>query len=135
MKHIHVAAAVIIRDGMVFAAKRGNSGELAYRWEFPGGKLESKESAKEAIIREIAEELSTVISVDRHLMRVEHRYRSFSLTMDAFLCSIVSGTMAIAEHVECRWLSPSDLFNVDWADADIPIVHEVARLLAGDEIE
>lgn len=129
MKHIHVAAAIFIENGKVFAAKRKNVGELALKWEFPGGKLEPGETGEIAIVREIMEELSASIIVDKHLMTVEHQYDSFSLTMEAYLCTVTDGTLEIGEHVDSRWLSLQDLYSVDWAAADIPIVDVVARTL------
>ena len=123
MKHMHVAAALIIKDRTVFAAQRNGRGELAYRWEFPGGKLEPGESAEQALVREITEELSVDILIDRYLMTVEHAYRTFSLTMDAYLCFISEGEPMLSEHLDGRWLSPEHLFSVDWAEADVPIVH------------
>jgi 8-oxo-dGTP diphosphatase len=129
MKHIHVAAAVLIDQGKVFAAQRNNTGELASKWEFPGGKLEPEETGEAAIVREINEELSVTITVDRYLMTVTHTYATFSLTMDAYLCTIQEGTIILTEHEESQWLSAESLFSVDWATADIPIVHKVVELL------
>ena len=127
MKHIHVAAAVIIERERVFVAQRKDSGELGLKWEFPGGKLEPGETGEVAVIREIEEELSTRISVQRHLTTVHHQYSSCSLTMDAFLCTVVEGSLEIAEHRDYRWLAADELFSVDWAAADIPIVQILAE--------
>ena len=55
-RHIHVASAVIIKDGLVFAAQRADKKDQACRWEFPGGKLEEGESAQDAVVSEIAED-------------------------------------------------------------------------------
>ncbi len=131
MKHIHVAAAVIIEEGRVFAAQRNNKGELALKWEFPGGKLEPGEAGETAIVREIMEELATSIAVERHLMTVEHSYSTFSLTMEAYLCNIVEGTLELGEHLDCRWLSRDELHSVDWAAADIPIVKALHATMRG----
>jgi 8-oxo-dGTP diphosphatase len=130
MKHIHVAAAVLIDQGKVFAAKRNNTGELACKWEFPGGKLEPGETGEAAIIREIKEDLSVTITVDRYLMTVTHTYTSFLLTMDAYICTIQEGAIILTEHEESQWLSAESLFSVDWAAADLPIVHKVVELLS-----
>jgi 8-oxo-dGTP diphosphatase len=67
MKQVEVAAAVIIRDGKVFAAQRPDRGEVALKWEFPGGKLEAGESGEEAVVREIREELKSTIRVQKEL--------------------------------------------------------------------
>jgi len=129
MKHIEVAAAVIIQDNKVFAAQRGEGGELARKWEFPGGKLEQGERGEDAIVREIFEELGTEIVVRRALITVEHQYTTFSLTLHGYLCDILSGSLALTEHLESRWLEKDQLYSVPWAEADLPIVKAVAALL------
>lgn len=129
MKHITVAAAVFIHNGTVFAAQRKDAGELAKKWEFPGGKLEKGESGEQAIIREIKEELSADIRVERYIMTVEHSYRTFKITMHAYLCEIVTGELILSEHIASRWLSSSELYSVDWAAVDQPIVDAVKALL------
>lgn len=129
MNHIRVVAAVIIDAGRVFAARRNDTGEMALRWEFPGGKLEVGESSEEALVREIGEELSATVRVDSPLMTVQHAYDTFSLTLEAYLCTVMEGELTISEHVESRWLTKGELTSVEWADADIPIVGKVAHLL------
>lgn len=129
MKQIVVAAAVIIEQGKVFAAQRKNVGELAKKWEFPGGKLEMGESGEEAIVREIGEELSLQIEVLDHLMTVEHTYSTFHITMHAYRCALVSGELALSEHLDSRWLGSGELQGLDWAAADLPIVQRIASLL------
>ena len=57
-KHIVVVAAIIVRDGRIFATQRGY-GDWKDWWEFPGGKVEPGESPEDALKREIREELST----------------------------------------------------------------------------
>ena len=129
MKRIHVVAAIIIENGKVFAAKRKDAGELALKWEFPGGKIEPGETGEAAIIREIMEELSATIVVDRYLMTVEHQYHTFHLTVDAYQCTVTDGTLEISEHVDSRWLPVEELHSLDWAAADIPIVDTISRML------
>lgn len=129
MKHIEVAAAVIIRDNKVFAAQRGGGGELAGKWEFPGGKLERAECGEDAIVREIFEELGTTVGVRKHLLSVEHQYETFSLTLHGYLCVVLDGELVLKEHLDSKWLGKDQLFSVSWAEADIPIVKAVAALL------
>lgn len=129
MKNIHVAAAIIIEDGKVFAARRKDSGELALKWEFPGGKLEPGESGEDAIVREIREELEAVIHVDRHFLQVFHQYTTFALTMDAYLCFLEEGPITLREHVDSKWLGNDELMDLDWAAADIPIARALQVLL------
>ena len=53
--HYEVVCAVIIKDDLVFCTRRGDKGECAYKWEFPGGKIELGETKDEALLREIKE--------------------------------------------------------------------------------
>ena len=129
MKHIVVAAAVIIQDNKVFAAQRGLGGELAMRWEFPGGKLEAGERGEDTIVREILEELGTEITVRSHLISVEHQYSTFSLTLHGYLCDIIAGPLDLKEHLASKWLGKDQLYSVPWAEADLPIVKAVSALL------
>lgn len=117
-KHLEVSAAMIVKEGKVFAAQRGNKGELALKWEFPGGKLEIGETAEQALIREIKEELDTQISVTKHVKDVNHEYNTFTITLHGFICKIIQGDLKISEHIDSRWLSYEELETVDWAEAD-----------------
>ena len=80
MKRIEVAAAVIVRDGKIFATQRGY-GEFKDWWEFPGGKIEAGESPEQALVREIREELDAGIDICGLLDTIEWDYPSFHLTM------------------------------------------------------
>ena len=124
MKTIKVAAAVICKDGRIFATQRGY-GEWKDGWEFPGGKLESGETAEEAVIREIQEELDTEIKVEQELMTVEYDYPTFHLSMKCYFCSIVSGALELKEHEAASWLLPEELDAVAWLPADLEVVKEL----------
>ena len=97
MKTIEVAAAIIVKDNKVFATQRGY-GEFKDGWEFPGGKLEPGESAREALVREIREELDVDIRVGRLLETVEYDYPEFHLTMHCFICELLSEEIVLKEH-------------------------------------
>lgn len=129
MKHIEVAAAVIIRDNKVFAAQRGEGGELARKWEFPGGKLEPGEKGEDAIVREIFEELGTEVRVLRFLFSVEHQYKTFSLTLHGYLCEILGEEPILSEHLASKWLAKNELDTVLWAEADLPLVQAIRSML------
>lgn len=120
-KQIEVVAAVIIKDGKLFATQRGY-GEWKDWWEFPGGKIESGEAPDAALRREIREELATEIEVGKLLTTVEYDYPKFHLTMHCFLCNIISGQLSLLEHEDARWLTMEDLDSVKWLPADVEIV-------------
>ena len=133
LKKIHVSAAVIFRtaaggEKMVFATQRGY-GEWKDWWEFPGGKIEAGESAEQAIVREIKEELATEIKTERKLCTVEYDYPAFHLKMECFLCSVVSGKLTLLEHENAAWLSAEKLESVKWLPADVEVLGKVRGLL------
>lgn len=133
MKQIHVSAAVILRtaaDGtkQIFATQRGY-GEWKDWWEFPGGKIEAGESAQEALVREIREELASKISVGKKIADVEWDYPDFHLSMQCFECALVSGGLDLLEAQSAAWLGANDLRSVKWLPADQAILDKVAALL------
>ncbi len=129
MKHFEVVAAILIDGDRVFCAQRKDMGEVARKWEFPGGKIEPGESHREALSREISEELSIEIAVGDFVTTVDHQYATFAITMHAYRATILSGEPTLSEHLDSRWLSREELSSVDWAPADLPIVERVKALL------
>lgn len=130
-KTISVVAAVI-RDGdRVFATQRGY-GEFKDGWEFPGGKIEPGETAKEALVREIREELDTELSVGKLIDRIEYDYPTFHLSMDCFWCEILSGDLVLKEAEDAKWLTKETLDSVDWLPADITLIEQIREELDMD---
>ena len=128
MKTIHVVAAVIRHGNRIFATQRGY-GEFKDGWEFPGGKVEPGETAEEALVREIREELDARISVGEKIERVEYDYPSFHLSMDCFFCTIRSGELVLKEHEAARWLTAETLDSVEWLPADLGLVADIKKYL------
>ena len=128
MKQINVVAAVIIRDGKVFATQRGY-GEFKDWWEFPGGKIEAGESPQQALVREIREELDATIEVGELLQTVEWDYPKFHLTMHCYMCSLINDALHLNEHEAARWLSSEELRSVNWLPADDQLLPLIEREL------
>ena len=128
MKVIRVVAAIIIKNGKVFATQRGY-GDFKGRWEFPGGKIDSRETPEEALAREIKEELDTEVEVIELLDTVEYDYPNFHLSMDCFICSIKSGNLVLKEHEAAQWLTKETLDNVDWLPADLGLIDKIREYL------
>ena len=127
MKHINVVCAVIVNKGRIFACQRGY-GEWKDWWEFPGGKIESGESPEEALQREIREELSIDISIDRHLTTVDYDYPDFHLTMHSYLCHLKDNIQPhLLEHEAARWLGKDNLEEVKWLPADVEAIKALNR--------
>ena len=124
MKTIEVAAAIIVKDNRIFATQRGY-GEFKDGWEFPGGKIEPGESAQEALVREIREELDVDIRVGKLLETVEYDYPEFHLTMHCFICELLSEEIVLKEHEDARWLKEEELDTVDWLPADVGLINKL----------
>ncbi len=134
MKTIEVTAAVIHDEGKILATQRGY-GDFKGGWEFPGGKIQPGESAEEAIVREIQEELQVCIRPEKLLTTVEYDYETFHLTMHCFLASIIKGEIQLIEHEAMRWLTSDQLESVDWLPADIAVVAQLKRILNQTSID
>ena len=128
MKTIEVVAAIIIKDGEVFATQRGY-GEWKGWWEFPGGKIEPGETPQEALVREIHEELDADISVGALLETVEWDYPTFHLTMHCYLCTLLSASLNLNEHQAAAWLTPQTLTTVKWLPADEGLIGRLRETL------
>ena len=128
MKTVRVVAAIIIRDGKVFASQRGY-GQWQGWWEFPGGKIETGECPQEALVREIREELEAEIQVGELIETIEWDYPDFHLTMHCFVCSLVSESMHLNEHEDSAWLTRDTLHSVRWLPADKGLVDRLKKMI------
>lgn len=125
MKTIRVVSAVICDDmgkpSKIFATAKGY-GEFQGKWEFPGGKLEAGESPKEALMREIREELDTDIEIGDFIVAIEYDYPAFHLSMDCFFAQVRTGQLVLKEAQEARWLTKDELYDVEWLPADLSLI-------------
>ena len=128
MKTIEVVAAIIRKGDYVFSTQRGY-GEWKDWWEFPGGKMEAGETPKEALVREIKEELDADISIGRLLDTIEWDYPTFHLTMHCYMCSLLNDALHLNEHEAARWLRTNDLSSVNWLPADEQLLPLIEREL------
>ena len=128
MKQIEVVAAIICKGDKVITTQRGY-GEWKDWWEFPGGKIEAGETAEEAIVREISEELSAGIGVERLESTVEHDYPTFHLTMHCYLCRLTSEALHLNEHEAAKWLTKDELDSVRWLPADVKVVETIRKTI------
>lgn len=127
MKTIQVVAAVIQADRRVFATQRGY-GPQKDGWEFPGGKIEPGETPRQALIREIREELDTEIAVGDKLLQVEYDYPDFHLSMGCYLCAVRSGLLTLKEHESAKWLSMDELDTVAWLPPDREVAEKLKEI-------
>lgn len=120
---IKVSCAIILnQDEEILVAQRSTKMSMPLKWEFPGGKLEPDETAEECLLRELMEELNIMVQIVKKLPVNVHSYSNFSIELIPFLCRYVKGAMLLKEHAQIKWLHPTELLALDWADADVPIV-------------
>lgn len=128
MKRIEVVAAIIRKGDAIFATQRGY-GDFRDWWEFPGGKMEPGETPEEALVREIREELSADISIDKFLYTVDYDYPAFHLTMHCYMCSLLCEALHLNEHEAARWLKADEIHSVNWLPADDVLLPRIVQEL------
>lgn len=127
-----VAAAIAIRGNRVLVTRRAPGQKLAGVWEFPGGKLEAGETPQTCIVRELFEELSIACEADEVLTQNLHTYPGGAINLIAVRVRMASDDWQLSVHDEARWVSATELMDLDLAPADIPIAETViSTLLSG----
>ena len=123
---IDVVAAVIVHDGRILACRRAPGKDAAGLWEFPGGKVEPGESAEQALVREIREELGVGILLDHELLAAEHG----GIRLTCWFARLDGGDIPTqsTDHDELRWMLPAQLPTLTWAPADLPAVQKLSAL-------
>jgi len=131
--HIHVVAAIIWQQGnpqppgqpTFLIAQRPKGKHLEDYWEFPGGKLESGESPWQALKRELAEEISILLTKASPFIQVYHRYPERNILLDVWLVEGYRGEVTSGEGQELRWidLSQVDLYRLP--AADVPVIDAI----------
>lgn len=132
MKTIRVACAVIRFGEKILAVQRSEHMRMPLKWEFPGGKLEDGEDPIDCIHREIMEELSIAIAIERALEPVHHTYPDFQIELLPFLARHVDGQIQLTEHTTYLLLSLDELMDLDWAEADVPVLEQLRHCTQTD---
>lgn len=126
---VKVTCAIIERDGRVLAAQRSEAMNMPLKWEFPGGKLEDGEDPAECLIREIREELGVDVRILDTLSPVLHDYGDWTIELLPYICEITGGDIVLHEHRAVTWKKAQELTDLDWPDADIPVISEYLEYL------
>ena len=121
---ISVVGAVILNEqGEILCAQRGVKSDLPMMWEFPGGKIKCGESAQEALVREIKEELDCSIAVHQLITTTSFYYPTKHILLTTFYCALLNGEHPqCLEHHKLMWCKVKDLPVLNWAPADLPTV-------------
>jgi len=130
LKSLWVAAAVIRHGNQIFAAKRKAGGGSGLKWEFPGGKVETGETAQQALKREIQEELCITIEVGLPIGIFSTPQDKYLIQLDCYWCTTQELQVSLTSHVEAGWFRPLELQVLDWALPDVPVLDVVLRTFA-----
>ncbi len=121
---IKVACAIIEKNGNILVAQRSEKMDNSLKWEFPGGKVEDGEDLIQCIKREIQEELGIDINIIRSLNVSPFDKPDRIIELYPFVCEYADGEITLLEHKEVIWHKPENLHLVDFAESDIPILHD-----------
>lgn len=125
---IEVVAAVIWQDDKFLICQRpAHKKQNPLQWEFPGGKVEQGETKERALVREIQEELNTIISVKGIVGEAVHAYPDFSVHLTFFNCAIVSGTPEKLEHNDFAWITKEIIGNYEFCPADKEMIENYMK--------
>lgn len=125
---IKVAAAVIVSEGKILAAKRKNERLGGGFWEFPGGKLEPGETPKQACQREVAEELGDQCEVLERIDVSRHFETPYGeLEIDFFWTKLKTYNLKLVAASEYRWLTPEQLKSVTWLKPSEPVLEVIKQ--------
>nr|WP_245244946.1 (deoxy)nucleoside triphosphate pyrophosphohydrolase [Streptomyces palmae] len=123
-----VVGGALIDGGRLLAARRSAPPELAGRWELPGGKAEPGETPRQALVRELREELG-VEAEPLEALPGEWPLKP-GYVLRVWTAALRSGEpRPLEDHDELRWLTPDTVYEVDWLEPDLPAVAEVVRRL------
>ena len=120
---IQVSAAVIRRGGKTYIQKRVQGGLMGGLWEFPGGKLEQKETPEDCLLREIREELGVDVLIRHKLMTIKHSYTRFRVTLHVYLCRLPSGRLRPTSCEKWKWVSTEEILTYPFPAANVKILN------------
>lgn len=134
---LEVCCAIILNGSEILTVQHDEMGSHPLKWEFPGGKIQTDESAEQCIVREIQEELNVAISILTKLQDVEFDYGIKQVHLIPFVCRICSGEIKLTEHQALKWFNLHEWETIDWAEADRQLIlknrESLKSFLSGDE--
>ena len=123
----HVVAALIVDDDKILACQRTRHQPMPLKWEFPGGKIEEGEQPREALRRELEEELGIEATIGDEVARIQHRYANGgSVELRFFEVRKYQGEIENRIFREIRWVTRQELPELDFLEADRSLVNDLA---------
>ena len=123
-----VGALLFNSERRILACRRPPQDVWAGWWEFPGGKIEEGETEKEALRREIMEELGIIVNPKSRVTSLQYEYEDRFVSLSIWDCGVVDQeSIHVKEHDLISWLDQSSLNTVKWLPADEPLIKEWMR--------
>ncbi|HEV2399035.1 MAG TPA: (deoxy)nucleoside triphosphate pyrophosphohydrolase [Candidatus Sulfotelmatobacter sp.] len=122
-----VVAALIVQDGKLLVCQRTRHQTMPLKWEFPGGKIEEGEQPRDALRRELDEELGITATIGDELARIQHEYPNGGMVeLRFFVVREYRGELENRIFKDMRWAEPRDLPKYDFLEADLTLVKDLA---------
>ena len=118
MKPIDVVAAIIKSEDYYLLAKRNKDKYMGLKWEFPGGKVEQNETFKEALSREILEELNVNIQIHKKVSEERYQDEEINITLHYYMCSLIDNDIVLSEHEAIEWVKKQDFLKYEFVPGD-----------------
>ena len=119
---IDVVAAIIKKNNNYLIVQRNKKKHMGLKWEFPGGKVENNESFKQALSREIKEELNIEINIHEKIAKENYKDSKINIILHYYLCSHKNGIIELSEHEQLAWVDKKNLNKYDFAEGDSNIL-------------
>ena len=122
-----VVAGLLVREGRILACRRRTDQDHASKWEFPGGKVEPGEDPRNALARELLEELTIEATLGEEFLRYEFRYPGKNpIGLIFYWVETYDGALNDAFFAETRWVAPGRLVDLDFLEGDASVVAALA---------
>ena len=123
-----VVAALILKDGKILVCQRTRHQVMPLKWEFPGGKIESGEQPRDALRRELDEELGISATVGDEVARIQHNYKAGgAVELRFYVVSEYEGEIENRIFQDVQWADRKDLPSYDFLEADLQLVQDIAQ--------
>ncbi len=122
-----VVAGLIVQDGKLLVCQRTRHQTMPLKWEFPGGKIEEGEQPRDALRRELDEELGIQATVGEELARIQHEYPNGGMVeLRFYIVREYKGELENRIFKDMQWSLPKDLPKFDFLEADLTLVNDLA---------
>jgi 8-oxo-dGTP diphosphatase len=123
-----VVAGLILREGKLLVCQRTRHQTMPLKWEFPGGKIEEGEQPRDALRRELEEELGILATVGDEVARIQHEYPNGGMVeLRFYLVRDYRGELENRIFRDVQWAAPQELPTFDFLEADLTLVKDLSK--------